>query len=748
VAEALMQPEPIDDRFKTIEAKRRRRELIAVAIASLTLIAFVLAQTTLPPLSSHTSLVSNLVVILLFDLSFILLGLMLILVGRNLAKAFFERRRGLLGSKLQARLVFGFSAVALVPSVFLLYVSGTFLHADIDTWFNPEYERVLDDSLEIAKVYYLNSANNAAHFARVLAGLVAERNLLSPEKHDELRRLIEKTQQEDNLGTVEIFSPRHKLLMLVLSPRTPTGIGVSPDSEMVTATLKGRAQTKTDRFGKADVIRGSAPIYLSRDSDQVSGAIVVDYYLPRSLADRAAGISRSAQEYFQLRILRQPIMHSYILALVLIGLAVVLLGSWFGIYIARGITGPIKLLAEGTQTVAAGDLNVQIPMVGDDEIGRLVASFNRMTSDLRASRAEIEQRRHYTETLVRNVSAGVVGLDADRRIIAINPFAERMLALRAAEALGRPYQDCFHPALVRALAEYFEEVQDRREMRFPLKIEVGGAESELLVAVTPLGTDVDAGDLGWVLFFEDVSQLAKMERMQAWREVARRIAHEIKNPLTPIQLSAERLRRQLAPRVDGDARLLDECTRTIIGEVEDLKRLVDEFSAFARMPQLNPLPGDLNSLVEETFNNFREAFPKVEFGLKLMPGLPPIAIDREALKRALVNLIDNAVAAATSFVHNSEQPAIALETRLEARSGIVTLEVADNGAGVDPRLRARIFEPYFSTKKDGTGLGLAIVAAIVTDHRGFVRLHDRWPHGSRFVLEFPIKNESIPGLLA
>src|SRR5579863_6665948 len=205
--------------LRAVEIKRRRRELIAVVIASVTLIAFVLAQTQLPPLSSHTSLASNLVVILLFDLSFLLLGLMLLLVGRNLAKTIFERRRGLIGSKLQVRLVFGFIAVALVPSAFLLYVSGAFLHADIDSWFNPEYEHVLDDSLEIAKIYYLNSANNAVHFSRVLAELVEQQNLLNPANRQPLRKWIEKAQQQYNLGTVEVFSANRGLVMLVLSPR-------------------------------------------------------------------------------------------------------------------------------------------------------------------------------------------------------------------------------------------------------------------------------------------------------------------------------------------------------------------------------------------------------------------------------------------------------------------------------------------------------------------------------------------------
>src|SRR6201996_4559920 len=192
-----------DALIRSAATKRRRRELIAVAIASVTLIAFVLAQTQLPPLSSHTSLVSNLVVILLFDLSFLLLGLMLLLVGRNLAKAIFERRRGLIGSKLQARLVFGFIAVAMVPSAFLLYVSGAFLHADVDSWFNPEYERVMSDSLEIAKTYYLNSANNAAHFARAIAEQAAGYGLLAPDRRADLKQFIEKRQQEYNLGTIE-----------------------------------------------------------------------------------------------------------------------------------------------------------------------------------------------------------------------------------------------------------------------------------------------------------------------------------------------------------------------------------------------------------------------------------------------------------------------------------------------------------------------------------------------------------------
>jgi two-component system nitrogen regulation sensor histidine kinase NtrY len=370
-----------------------------------------------------------------------------------------------------------------------------------------------------------------------------------------------------------------------------------------------------------------------------------------------------------------------------------------------------------------------------------------MTADLRASHAELERRRRYTETLLRNVSAGVVALDRDGIVTTINPCAERLLGVTANGVMGRDYSMAFAPELARSLDEIFGTGPSHGDSRSTIKLG-SGAERELMMTATPLHAE-DGSNLGMVLFFEDVSQIAKVERMEAWREVARRIAHEIKNPLTPIQLSAERLRRQLGGSQPGSAAtLVDECTRTILSEVEDLKNLVNEFSAFARLPHLNPVPGDLNALAEETTNKFREANSGVEFILDLDPTLPSVAIDRDGLKRALVNLLDNAVAASSATNGSGDKPRIEVRTAVEWTSGVVTLEVGDNGPGIEPRLRTRIFEPYFSTKKGGTGLGLAIVATIVTDHHGFVRVYDRPPHGSRFVLEFPIKTQQNPQLAA
>ena len=362
------------------------------------------------------------------------------------------------------------------------------------------------------------------------------------------------------------------------------------------------------------------------------------------------------------------------------------------------------------------------------------------------SRAELDGRRCYTETLLKNVSAGVVGLNPEGRLTAINPHAERLLGVRIDDVIGRNYREVLRAALVHALDEVLAAFPARRENRSSIKLETESGEIELMITASPLSDDAGS-NLGAVLFFEDVSQIAKVERMEAWREVARRIAHEIKNPLTPIQLSAERLRRQLGPRLarlggdlePHDDALLEECTRTIIGEVEDLKRLVNEFSAFARMPHLNPVPGDLNALATETVASFQSAHAGVEFVVELEPSLPRILIDRESLKRALINLLDNAVFATSGVTRNGHGPRIELRTSLDAASGVVVLEVRDNGPGISPALRTRIFEPYFSTKSGGTGLGLAIVSAIVTDHHGFVRVADNAPAGSRFILEFPVK---------
>jgi two-component system nitrogen regulation sensor histidine kinase NtrY len=316
----------------------------------------------------------------------------------------------------------------------------------------------------------------------------------------------------------------------------------------------------------------------------------------------------------------------------------------------------------------------------------------------------------------------------------MNKAAEQMLGVPADQTLGKNYWAVFQPEHLRVLREIVEQVKGggtiEREVKIPLPDQI------LTAVVTAAMLSGDDGTiLGIMMFVEDITQIQKVQKMEAWREVARRIAHEIKNPLTPIQLSAERLRKRYAKLLEGDGTILDKCTSTIIQQVEDLKNLVNEFSQFARLPAAELTANDLNEIVREALFLFKEGHKGINFQFHKSE-IPPLELDRDQIKRLLINLLDNAVAAV------EEKGEIKISTSYSPSSGDVQLEVADNGCGLAPEVRARIFNPYFSTKKDGTGLGLAIVSAIVADHRGNIRVRPNDPKGTRFIIELRVRDHA------
>jgi two-component system nitrogen regulation sensor histidine kinase NtrY len=488
-----------------------------------------------------------------------------------------------------------------------------------------------------------------------------------------------------------------------------------------------------------------------RESDVV-GAVVVNHFVPFALARKIDQIRTAHDDYRRLQPYAGHIERLYQVELLLFSVVVVLFAIWWGVRIAKGVSTPIRALAEGTAEVARGNLDVHVEPQSDDEVGFLVRSFNRMTRDLREARdglertnALLEQRRRYIEVVLRNIGAGVVSLDADERINTINPAAQRLLAIPpGAGVVGRPWEEVLpgpeQVALVRELRASL--VPGLREsIRRQVQLAVGDETLTLLVTVTLL-KDEEGAVLGSVVVFDDYSQLVKVQRMAAWQEVARRIAHEIKNPLTPIQLSAQRIRRRFGARLRGDpadAQVFDECVDAITSQVESLKLLVNEFSNFARLPAANPVPDDLNRLVQEAVSRYAGA-PGIVLKTDLDPALPLADLDREQFGRLLTNLIDNAISAVRERA--AREPAfdvghVELRTVHDAPLSAVRLEVVDDGIGIRPEDRRRIFEPYFSRKEGGTGLGLAIVSRIVADHRGYVRVHDAVPRGARFIVELP-----------
>jgi two-component system nitrogen regulation sensor histidine kinase NtrY len=403
-------------------------------------------------------------------------------------------------------------------------------------------------------------------------------------------------------------------------------------------------------------------------------------------------------------------------------------------------------MAEGTRRIADGDLDVHIDQDSDDEIGTLVNSFNRMALDVQANKAvlektnlelqrsseEIERRRRYMEIILGNVAAGVVSVDAEGLIRTMNKSAESMFGLKAEEVLNRHYSEVLQTNHLEIAQKFMEMHQMTKQGTIQRQVRslVGNLLMTLLVTVSILH-DEEGEYLGIVVVFDDLTELEKAQRMAAWREVARRIAHEIKNPLTPIQLSAQRLRRKYLDRFTADGQVFDECTRTIVNQVDELKVLVNEFSNFARMPAANPSPTDLAEVVQETVSLFRESNPSASFLFEQR--IPPLLLelDREQMKRVMINLLDNAVAAVDGYGE------IRVSLSFDEILRIVRLEVADNGPGIPAEDKIRMFEPYFSTKEKGTGLGLAIVSNIIADHNGYIRVRDNQPSGTTIVIELP-----------
>jgi two-component system nitrogen regulation sensor histidine kinase NtrY len=471
---------------------------------------------------------------------------------------------------------------------------------------------------------------------------------------------------------------------------------------------------------------------------------VLTRLMPPDLSENMASISRGFEEYQQIKLLKKPIQVTYYITLSIVGLLVVFCAVWFGFYLAKTITIPIMELAQGTRRVAEGDLSFTIGHVADDEIGSLVDSFNKMTKDLRIGRdqlelsarllreqnIEIEKRRQYMEIVLENVSAGVITLDAGGFISTINKSAEKMLNLKSDEIINKSYKKLLDEHLLNLAEEVMENLKTSRKpsVELPLKLVVGGSPLSFLMHITALEDD-SGQHMGIVIVFDDMTELEKAQRMAAWREVARRIAHEVKNPLTPIALSAQRLKRKYSDQINQP--VFDECTQTITDHVELIRNLVDEFSSFAKFPTANPKPCDLPPIIEETLALYKEGHQTIHFEFNILDDIPMLNLDRQQIKRAMINLVDNAVAS----IKNDGSISITLTH--DPILKIVRMEVSDNGTGISDEEKTRLFEPYFSTKKAGMGLGLTIVSTIVSDHNGMIRVQDNRPKGAKFIIEFP-----------
>ncbi|MSQ48192.1 MAG: HAMP domain-containing protein [Deltaproteobacteria bacterium] len=717
--------------------------ILATGLA-VVLLAFSLMR--LPELSEASNLTSNAAFVLLINLNIILLILLVFLVARNLVKLFYERRRKLLGSHLRFRLVTAFVAISLFPAILLFFIGVGFMTRSLENWVTSQVEDTLEGALGVVNTFYAYLGDEALVHAHHVAAAITQSHGLAGEQRHRLQELVEEKRQVLHVGRVMVFSSDRTLLANATSAEWPAHERRGVDAALLERALDNEEVRQVRPLGKAEVVCSGVPIVVD---GHVVGAVITEYFVPRSAAQQSAQVIHAFREYMHLRILKHPIRTNYVVTMTLVTLVAVFSAVWVGLFLAKKITVPLQRLAAGTREVAQGHWTHRIEGEAEDEIGTLVAAFNRMTGDLQQSHHELDARRRYMEIILTNITAGVMSLDRNGFVTTMNRAAERLLGLRAVEVIGKDYRSIFAASEFHEVRKIAHELlpesaaatgEGARESQGQLKLRRDGQPVSLFVTGTLL-TDEHQEGIGVVYFFEDVTQIVRVERMEAWREVARRIAHEIKNPLTPIQLAAQRLQRRFAPQITHNADVFNECIGSIAHEVDAIKKLVNEFSSFARLPTADHAPENLNVLVQEVIPVFVEAHRDIDFVSEPDAGLPSLELDREGIKRVVRNLLDNAVAAcrmaATGYRHH-----ITVSTRYIWSLGMVQLEVADTGCGIPPEEKDRLFEPYFSTKKEGTGLGLAIVATIVADHQAFIRVRDNDPQGSLFIVELPVRRKA------
>jgi two-component system nitrogen regulation sensor histidine kinase NtrY len=736
---------------RTDEQERRKRNLLIIAgILVLLTVATVFEVGIRAP---EIPVASNLIVFALFNVNLVVFLLLLVLLFRNLVKLSFEHRHSVIGARFKAKLVLTFLALALTPGILIFIIASNFITTSIEGWFKPQVERPLDQAMEVAQTYYQMLESTALRHARYVARVVEKNGLLADSEADNLAAYLDEQRERLGVASITALDSRGEILRPKKRSRPAPTPSSEANHEHVRQALGGHEITTVHEQDNGDMIQAVVPIR-GAPGGGVAGALVVGIHVPHRLEARLRDIGQAFQEYKQLKLLKNPIKGIYILLFLLMTLIIVFSATWFGLYLARGITEPIQKLAEGTRAVAAGNLRYKVEVRADDEIGILVDSFNRMTGDLASSQSkleetyrdlqakhtEVEQRRHYTETVLETVATGVVSLDPAGHITTINGAAERMLGLPAAQIQGKSAAQVFRSpeyAEIATLIQRMGRVRDGMVDR-GVRLRRAGQAIALLASATALKTP-DGAYMGMVLAFDDLTELLKAQRLAAWREVAQRIAHEIKNPLTPIQLSAQRLRRRLGgDRSPEEKRLLEEATGTIIQEVDGLKHLVDEFSRFARMPAITLRATDLGRLLEGVVVLYRDAHPALSIKAAFAPDLPLLDVDPDQIKRAVLNLVDNAVDAV------GPTGEVTLETVWLPAASRVRIVVTDDGPGICPEDKEKLFVPYFSTKATGMGLGLSIVHQIVADHGGSIWVEDNPPHGSRFVIELPAERATAP----
>jgi two-component system nitrogen regulation sensor histidine kinase NtrY len=643
------------------------------------------------------SITSKVILLILFNINIIALLTLMFFVAKALTRLYLERKQKVLGSRFKTKIVAIFVILTSIPSVLLFLGASGLVTNYIDRWFTPQFRKPIDSTLSIAQaVYDIERKKNleAAH------SIISKGSIPS-----------------------EYTVTRYREL-----PDNP--------SDVIKDAFDGMEGTEVISGENGDTVRAVVP---DTSSGKLQGVVIVESRIPKDITGNVEQIRTAYEDYIKLEAWKQPLKLNYLIFLGFFTLIVIFTALWASLRIARGISEPIQKLAEATGAVASGNLDVAIGLKRDDEIGLLIGSFNHMVRELKESKESIhaaytesDRRRLYMENILENIHSGVICLNADGKVITINSAACTILDVSSDKVMGKSYQEILSAIQSSSLQEMIRGIRLKtlRTVEKEIWATIRGKRTMLRVSIMGL-RDRGTNYLGLLVVFDDLTNVIKAQKALAWQEVARRIAHEVKNPLTPIKLSTERMLKKWEQKDEDFAHVFEGSMKTIIREVDSLRRLVDEFSRFEKMPEINKSPSSLAGIIDEVVNLYRD-YKDFSVKVVLPENMPLIDMDGEQFKRVLINLFENA------FHAMKEGGVIEVTARLEVPANRVLIEVADNGPGIRDEDKEKLFLPYFSTKKEGTGLGLAIASRIIREHMGYLRVRDNEPRGTVFTIEMPI----------
>ena len=661
---------------------------------------------------------------------------LLALIAWQVRELWREHRAKRFGSRLKLRLLLMFGLMAVLPGILIYAVSVQFVTKSIDTWFDVRVEKALESGLNLGRNVFDSLLNDLAEKGRVAALDLGEQSATQ-------RRLaLSRVREQTGVQFAALFGSNGELLATATSELSPS-MPAQPTLDQLRQARAGRGYREIESLGDKElVLRVLLPVAPAGLGSETRVLQLIQP-IPDSLALNAERVQEVYRDYQALSLGRQGLTRIYAMTLTLTVLLALFTAIALAYVLARRLSAPLSILAEGTQAVAAGDFTPRQAIYSRDELGVLTQSFNQMTRqlddarrDTERHRADVESARAYLESILANLSAGVLVFDRRFILRTVNEGAKTILDddfhdLIAETVEAWPRASVFGRAIRDAFAEYGDQ-----EWQTQIELDRQGALPQIL---SLRGTQIPEGTLGgYVVVFDDVTQLVAAQRSAAWGEVARRLAHEIKNPLTPIQLSAERLQLKFADKLTGsDADMLNRSTQMIINQVQAMKRMVNEFSDYARMPAPELTRIDLNALIGEVLGLYETSHARID--ARLAPDLPVVSGDATQLRQVIHNLLRNAEDAQ----EGADNARIEVSTQLS--DGMAELLISDCGPGFPPDIMARIFEPYVTTKARGTGLGLAIVKKIVDEHHGRIRINNRQPAGAEVSIRLPLAAVTATG---